>query len=236
MRQLIDLTGKKFGRLTVIKRIFNQKKGTYWLCQCDCGNTKEVYGRDLKNGTIKSCGCLRKEILSKTKTIDLTGKKFGRLTVLKKSNIKNNSNRDVYWDCLCECGNRVSVNGNHLRNGKSLSCGCLKSKGEFKISKILEQNNIKFIKEFSFKNLLSNKENLLRFDFAIIDENNNIICLIEYQGEHHYDDNSYYPSLKENDNIKRKFCKENNIKLVEISYKDYNLIDLSYLKNKMALS
>lgn len=235
MRPLIDLTGQRFGRLLVIKRVFNQKKGTYWLCQCDCGNYKEVYGGDLKNGRTKSCGCLRKEILSEKKTIDLSGQKFGKLNVLNKSNVKNNSNRDVYWDCLCECGNKVAINGNHLRRGKSLSCGCLKSKGEFKISKILSENHIKFIKEFSFDNLLSNKGNLLHFDFAILNDNN-IVCLIEYQGEHHYDDNSYYPSLKDNDNIKRKFCEENNIKLIEISYRDYHLIDLGYLKNKIALS
>lgn len=64
MTRLIDLTGKGFGRLIVIKRNYpNGKKGQpMWLCSCDCG-TEEIIvsGGNLRNGQTKSCGCLQKE-------------------------------------------------------------------------------------------------------------------------------------------------------------------------------
>lgn len=67
--KFIDLTGERFGRLTVIeykgtkKRKKGNKSDSLWLCQCDCGTKKIIYGRALKDGGTKSCGCLRKEIL-----------------------------------------------------------------------------------------------------------------------------------------------------------------------------
>ena len=57
----IDMTGERYGRLTVIERDYSRPKGTaYWYCKCDCGNTVEVYGTQLKNGKM-SCGCILKE-------------------------------------------------------------------------------------------------------------------------------------------------------------------------------
>lgn len=60
-----ELTGKKFGKLTVLKRIGKYNKSVKWLCLCDCGNEKEVTGGSLTQGTTTSCGCFRSE-LSKT--------------------------------------------------------------------------------------------------------------------------------------------------------------------------
>lgn len=62
----IDLTGKRFGRLTVVKlgKIKNKKK-TYWICKCDCGNFSEVYSCKLKTGHTRSCGCLFTELCTK---------------------------------------------------------------------------------------------------------------------------------------------------------------------------
>jgi len=63
MRNLIDLTGRKFGRLTVIKRVYpNRGEHPYWLCKCECGTEKIIRGNDLKTGRTKSCGCLKREI------------------------------------------------------------------------------------------------------------------------------------------------------------------------------
>lgn len=59
MATLKDLTGQKFGRLTVLYKLNNyNKKRPYWLCVCECGNFKEVKGTDLLRGHMKSCGCL----------------------------------------------------------------------------------------------------------------------------------------------------------------------------------
>ena len=69
MGAIIDLTGKKFGRLTVIKRVANKGKRARWLCKCECGKTIEVQGTNLKSGNTKSCGCYKSEITIKRNLI-----------------------------------------------------------------------------------------------------------------------------------------------------------------------
>lgn len=66
MSAFMDLTGQKFNRLTVIKRVENNKlQKIMWLCKCECGNETVVCGYSLKSGHTKSCGCLRKENLER---------------------------------------------------------------------------------------------------------------------------------------------------------------------------
>lgn len=67
--KFIDLEGKKFGRLTVVERIENDKTGHIrWKCNCDCGNKNViVYGHALKSRTQVSCGCYRNENLQSLK-------------------------------------------------------------------------------------------------------------------------------------------------------------------------
>jgi hypothetical protein len=65
-RKLKDLTGKIFGRLTVVKRAENNKHGnTQWLCKCDCGNEIIVLASSLSFGRTVSCGCFASEATSK---------------------------------------------------------------------------------------------------------------------------------------------------------------------------
>ena len=81
MGQLKDLTGQKFGKLTVLRRVEDRKRGRpMWLCQCECGNQTVVSSTRLllPNGT-RSCGCLRHQ--PSNNLVDLTGKVFGHLTV-----------------------------------------------------------------------------------------------------------------------------------------------------------
>ena len=60
-RKCIDLTGQKFGRLTVIERAENKGRNVCWLCKCECGNEKVIVGGNLKSGKIMSCGCWNSE-------------------------------------------------------------------------------------------------------------------------------------------------------------------------------
>lgn len=60
MPKALDLTGQKFGKLTAIKKASSRSNKTYWLCQCECGNYKEVQTSHLTNKMISSCGCLGK--------------------------------------------------------------------------------------------------------------------------------------------------------------------------------
>ena len=58
--KLIDLSGQKFGLLTVLYRVSNYKGRAKWLCKCECGKSVEVFGYNLTRGNSTSCGCLRK--------------------------------------------------------------------------------------------------------------------------------------------------------------------------------
>ena len=222
----IDLTGQRFNRLTVLKRDFS-KKGTYWICKCDCGNIVSISSSNLRSSHTKSCGCLNKELASKRSLIDLTGQRFNRLTVLKQDISKN---RHSYWICQCECGNIVSISGGHLKDGSIKSCGCLRSKGEDRIRNILSSLKINFIQQKTFDDL-KYKSNL-KFDFFLPDYN----CCIEYNGVQHYEPVKYFGGEKEfkeiqfRDNIKKQWCQENNIKLIEIPYWDFDKIDKNYLE------
>ena len=70
MGKFIDLTGKRFGRLTVVERAENKNGYTMWKCKCDCGNETVVYGAHLSGGKTKSCGCLCLEKISKHSLCD----------------------------------------------------------------------------------------------------------------------------------------------------------------------
>lgn len=74
MSKLVDLTGRKFNRLTVIKRDGSQNKKAVWLCKCDCGKEIRVLGVSLLSGNTKSCGCLQRETV---KNVGLANKKHG---------------------------------------------------------------------------------------------------------------------------------------------------------------
>ena len=121
-----DLTGRRYGRLTVCREIKQAEKSRrhYWLCRCDCGKEKTVEESHLKTGHTKSCGCYRKELPS-SRRIDLTGRQFGRLKVLEEA---DNSNRTgEYWKCVCSCGRLIEVSKESLCAGKTKSCGCLQA-------------------------------------------------------------------------------------------------------------
>jgi len=238
MGKLIDLTGQKFGRLTVLKRDYSNKHEASWLCQCECGNTKIVVGSALRLGRTLSCGCLKTETAQqnmknnrKNNFIDETGKKYGKLTILYPT--KKRANNCVIWHCLCECGNECDISGDSLRSGNTKSCGCLgRSAGEWKIENLLSQNNIQFSREFQQK---INNQNM-RYDFGIFNNNHQLIYLIEYDGEQHFKSNNHFGGeeylkyIQEHDTIKNQWCKDNNIPLIRIPYTHYNNLCIDDLK------
>ena len=121
-----DLTGEKFGHLTVIKRAPNKGKEVAWECKCDCGNSVIVRAYSLLSGNTKSCGCVRRNCainLGKSNKKNLTGEKFGRLTVIKDS-VQRNNQQQIMWECKCDCGNTILVSTTHLTSGHTESCGC----------------------------------------------------------------------------------------------------------------
>ena len=219
-----DYTGQRFGRLVVKEMLYNYgpNNRTHALCICDCGNEKIVDMRNLIGGSVRSCGCWERESrFERSHYIDITGNKYGKLTVIGLSGNKY-SNGAVLWDCECECGNHVQASYTSLTKGQTLSCGCRKnSKWEDFIDNYLRSQNIDFVREKRFpdcKNIQGN--NTLPFDFYI--ESLNLI--IEYDGEHHFRPIAYWGGqekfeiTKRNDNIKNEYCKNSNIKLLRLPY------------------
>ncbi len=242
MGKLIDLTGKRFGRLFVIERdndyqIKNKIKNPCWKCKCDCGKIVTIQGPALRSGHTKSCGCLQRERASQSSLKNLIGKRFGELEVIERDCSKSSGHqRKAYWLCKCTCGSVISVISDSLISGHTVSCGCINySKGERKICEILKKCNLSFKQQFSFNDLLGNKAPL-RFDFAIFNDSNQLQCLIEYQGQQHYKQ-VFFQSKEDflnglyNDKKKRDYCKYNNIKMIEIPYWDFNKINEEYILN-----
>lgn len=136
----LNLLGERFGRLVVIDEVEPHITSSgrlipKWLCQCDCGNTKEANTKNLRKGVIKSCGCLKKEVteengkrLAAINKVDLTGKVFGRLTVKYElpPHITETGEKYYMWHCECSCGNTKDIRGTYLTSNKrTRSCGCL---------------------------------------------------------------------------------------------------------------
>ena len=233
MGKRIDLTGQKFGRLTVLDFYGSDKRReSIWRCQCECGNITNVLSSNLRKGYTKSCGCLQKEKAGKNTPIkDLSNMLFGQLTVLYPTSQRLNG--QVVWHCKCTCGKEIDVRSYNLISGNTFSCGCLKqSHGEYLIEQLLQKNNIQYEKEKTFSSCIFNDtKQLARFDFYV---NNQYI--IEFDGEQHFNytqtgwnTKEHFIKTKEHDNYKNQWCKENNIPIIRIPYlheKDICLEDL----------
>ena len=135
MPKLMDLSGKTFGKLTVVELDLNRSKESkwrYWLCQCACGNENlaSVCTSELNNGKRKSCGCLRHK--TSWRFIDLAGQVYGKITVVELDHVDKENGH--YWKCLCDCGNPeyFLVSTRNIRGGKVLSCGCLRKVAQAK--------------------------------------------------------------------------------------------------------
>ena len=87
---LIDLTGKKFNRLTVIKRSYpnNKRTAAMWLCECVCGAKKIIRGQSLRVGHTQSCGCLQKEHLKNCHKINFRLASIRAVILLYKARAK----------------------------------------------------------------------------------------------------------------------------------------------------
>lgn len=135
MSKLRDLTGRKFGRLTVIGRDTTRPKGkTWWRCRCDCGNESIVWAANLLNGHTASCGCLadearrhpraRRKHSPSIMTEDIIGRRYGRLVVTGYAGRDEHHRRTFY--CRCDCGNDVIAIYSNLQCGDKKSCGCIR--------------------------------------------------------------------------------------------------------------
>ena len=208
----------------------------------DCKSIFESKIYHISSGAISRCKKCRSKAQSGAENInfkDLTGQKFGKLTVIRLlgsdiSLIGRTSNeKKNIWECQCECGGIINRTTNELTSGNVKSCTqCnFNSNGEYLISKILKELNIEYIPQKTFDTCKDIRK--LPFDFYIPSYN----CCIEYDGTTHYKANIYggwnteenVLKTQKHDKIKTEWCKNNNIKLVRIPYWDLDKIDKDYI-------
>jgi 5-methylcytosine-specific restriction endonuclease McrA len=114
-----DLTGKTFGKLTVIRQDGRDAhRNVRWFCQCQCGNVSRPITTSLVQGRSTSCGCNQVEASRRPL---YPGDKFDRLTVL---NFEGVANQRSLYRCRCSCGNETVVQAHRSRQGVTRSCGC----------------------------------------------------------------------------------------------------------------
>jgi hypothetical protein len=149
MVKMKDITGLKFGRLTVIEPLErrNSNGAIMWKCKCDCGNETSVATHPLIIEEVKSCGCYLTEIRQ------LRNKKIGWLEIVNKLPIDHKDGSFLYH-CKCVCGKELDLSRKQLRCGWFRSCGCKDSnligikKGMLKV--LSQQKNVSFFKDLSW--------------------------------------------------------------------------------------
>lgn len=220
------LIGTKINKWTVLS-LKNDRRHADAICQCECGTVKPVNIRNLINNCTKDCGCGRKAMLSKTRSKNLVGQRFGKLTVLELLPDSNKFNRRMY-KCKCDCGNEIILPSSSLTTGHTSSCGCLLSYYNMYISKLLTEKEIEYIAEYS----ICIDDCRYRFDFYLPKYN----LFIEYDGEQHYHIVRYsgtnteknklnFQKTQMRDKIKNKYCEDNNINLLRIPFWEQNNIE-----------
>lgn len=227
------MTNQKYKNWKILQRtskpshIKSTANSIWWLCECvNCGNQKPINGTEIRNGKAGACKC-KTQSANQPKRIkingsnvkDEVGNMYGKLTVIDFAYTKNSK---AYWLCQCECGQQTVVSGNALRNSAVHSCGCLVSYREYDIAQFLSKNNICFQQQFKFNDLCD--KSYLRFDFAIFNSKKQLIGLIEYNGEQHYDTNNnfYKEYIAKHDKMKIEYCQNNNIPLLILHKDNYD--------------
>lgn len=145
-----------------------------------------------------------------------------------------NANTNILWECTV-CRRNWEASPNNVLNNGSGCPKCKFSKGILKIEQVLLKLNLKHIFEFSFENC-KGKRRKLPFDVAVFDINNNLICLIEYDGRDHFFpvndrgnpsrfNRKNYNEMLKSRKIKQEYCNNNGINLIEIPFWEFDNIE-----------
>ncbi len=109
--------GQRFVRLVITSVAKDSNKVT---CRCDCGRAWEGTVYAVLGGNTKSCGCKKSAPDNRVKNV--TGHRFGRLVAERFVR----TGKNVKWECVCDCGGTVWVQGYKLQSGHTRSCGCIR--------------------------------------------------------------------------------------------------------------
>lgn len=201
------------------------RRGVYLNFRCICGKLIPHRLSDVKIGHCKSCGCIK---FNNPNTIeDLTGMKFGRLTVIKRDlerDLEENKKgkNGVHWLCKCDCGNSKlsSVTGYQLKTGHTQSCGCYASEQITKRNKKYSTKNNEIIEDNNTIVLIDDNSNR-----CIIDKEDYQVIKrwywrkIEKRGE--IDKGYWVTNVKDDDEYKKSILMIHQV-IAKIKYGDYD--------------
>lgn len=156
MGSLRDLTGYKFGRLTVVCRAENIEKRTRWQCKCTCGKVLDIDAYSLYKGLTNSCGCLAAQKTSIRRASDITGETYGRLKAVRSVGVLKGK---TMWECICSCGKTTTTTYGNIVFGKAQSCGCIKKESAAKNGKA-GSKKISGAKSHLYKSSLTEEDRL----------------------------------------------------------------------------
>lgn len=242
---------QEHGKLTFItplKRTDRNITGLFFLCVCDCGEWMILEANAFRKE--KQIQCFKCSLKHQSEKIfkDISGEIFGQLKALYPTE-KRGKDGSIYWMCECiDCGHKqIVIKYNLNKNGHLCEICNTRSLGEYKIAKLLEDNNISFEKEKVFDDCrFLDSGAVARFDFYV---NNQYI--IEIDGEQHYQPTRFSKNIskekayqlfikrQEKDNFKNNYCFKNNIPIIRIPYfnlRDITIKDLDPINSKFLLT
>lgn len=190
-------------------------KSIIWKCRCICGNIIFDAPSNIIHSNKKQCrDCYTHPLL-----IDLTGNKYGMLTVIAQSPYRIWSGKRVAWICKCDCGKEVVASSDGLRSGQITSCGCKSKSIKIQyIKEILDDMGIEHTTEHRFEDCKDKRT--LPFDIYIP----SCKTVIEYDGRQHFEAVKFWGgedgllTRKYHDRIKNEYCLRNNINIIRIPY------------------
>lgn len=117
MREITDLTGRVYGKMTVISRAENRGSAVCWNVKCECGKYSAVRYTHLSSGRAYSCS---QQCCAKFKALERIGETHGRLTI--EDVVMKEGDKQYRYICKCECGSMTNKSYRDLESRKNISC------------------------------------------------------------------------------------------------------------------
>lgn len=244
-RKFEDLTGKKFGKITVLRRGENylsvkNKQSVIWICTCSCGRNGEfpIFAANLRNGRAISCKNCGFERLSRSRFKNLIGLKFNKLDVISFIAIEKGQGAIYLVRCDCGLSKDFQIRGKNLGNGHTKSCGCLnESLIALEMKKYFKEKYDGIQEHKVFKN--PETDHWLPYDIYLPDHK----TFVEIHGTQHYIKESFYDRTDEEfeyrkhlDKMKKDFAKKNGT-YIEVDLRKIKTTEeaIKYVENKLSI-